>query len=176
MLKQIFNLLKLLNSDKGHNQIASGIAAGFLWGLSPLLSLQSLLLFLLVLFFRIQLAVALIFSFMFSLLAYLFDPLADLLGQRLLEAESMQSLWTSLYNLPLIPLTHFNNSVVMGSGVLGILFFIPVFFLSRYLVIKYREHIWNRIQNSKLWHLVRATGLYKFYAKYDELYGNRGLS
>jgi hypothetical protein len=59
----------------------------------------------------------------------------------------------------------------MGSAVLSLLLSPFVFVSARILIQKYRELILARLQQTKLWKLVKATALYKFYAKYDELYG-----
>ncbi len=171
LLKQIFSFLKLLNSDTGTNQIASGIACGLILGFAPALSLQTLLVIALLFFFRIQIGAATIFAFFFSLVAWMLDPVSHQIGTAVLEMESLKPLFTEMYNMPIIPLTRFYNSIVMGSAVLSILLSPFVFFASRVLIQKYRELILARLQQTKLWKLVKATALYKFYAKYDELYG-----
>ena len=38
ILKQMFSLLKLLNSETGTNQIAAGVALGFIMGMAPAFS------------------------------------------------------------------------------------------------------------------------------------------
>lgn len=171
LLKQIFSFLKLLNSDTGTNQIASGIACGLILGFAPALSLQTLLVIALLFFFRIQIGAATIFAFFFSLVAWMLDPVSHEIGTAVLEMESLKPLFTEMYNMPIIPLTRFYNSIVMGSAVLSILLSPLVFFASRILIQKYRELILARLQQTKLWKLVKATAFYKFYAKYDELYG-----
>lgn len=171
LLKQIFSFLKLLNSDTGTNQIASGIACGLILGFAPALSLQTLLVIALLFFFRIQIGAATIFAFFFSLVAWMLDPVSHQIGTAVLEMESLKPLFTEMYNMPLIPLTRFYNSIVMGSAVLSILLSPFVFVGARILIQKYRELILARLQQTKLWKLVKATALYKFYAKYDELYG-----
>lgn len=171
LLKQIFSFLKLLNSDTGTNQIASGIACGLILGFAPALSLQTLLVIALLFFFRIQIGAATIFAFFFSLVAWILDPVSHQIGTAVLEMESLKPLFTEMYNMPIIPLTRFYNSIVMGSAVLSILLSPFVFLASRILIQKYRELILARLQQTKLWKIVKATALYKFYAKYDELYG-----
>ncbi|MBL7688034.1 MAG: TIGR03546 family protein [Bdellovibrionaceae bacterium] len=171
LLKQIFSFLKLLNSDTGTNQIASGIACGLILGFAPALSLQTLLVIALLFFFRIQIGAATIFAFFFSLVAWMLDPVSHEIGTAVLEMESLKPLFSEMYNMPIIPLTRFYNSIVMGSAVLSILLSPLVFFASRILIQKYRELILARLQQTKLWKLVKATAFYKFYAKYDELYG-----
>jgi hypothetical protein len=46
-----------------------------------------------------------------------------------------------------------------------------IFFVARVLVIKYREKIVQRYQQTKFWKAVKATAFYKWYATYDSLYG-----
>ena len=170
ILKQIFQLIKLLNSETGTNQIAAGVAAGFILGMSPALSLQSLILFLLIIIFRIQFGACLVAAFFFKFTAYLLDPVFHSVGAGILEMEGLKSLFTTLYNMPLIPLTRFNNSVVMGSGILGFALAPVIFILSKVLIQKYREKVLAKLQETKLWKAVKATSLYKWYYKYDNLY------
>jgi uncharacterized protein (TIGR03546 family) len=171
LLKQLVGLLKLLNSETGQNQIAAGIACGFILGMTPAFSLQTLLVFLCLFAFRIQMGMAFLACFFFKFVAWVFDPAFDSLGRSLLEAPSLASLWTALYNMPLVPLTRFNNSVVMGSGVAAILLSPVVFFVSRALVVKYRETIVARFKETKAWKLFKATPLFNWYVTYEKHFG-----
>lgn len=171
LLKQLFGLIKLLNSETGHNQIAAGVACGFILGMTPILSLQSLLVFIVIFFFRVQAGAAFIAAFFFAFIAWVFDPLFHYFGSFVLTAPPLQGLWTSLYNMPLVPLTRFNNSVVMGSGVVAILLFPVIYWGTKKLVIKYRETVVARIKSTKFWKALQATSLYKWYYTYDNLYG-----
>ena len=129
ILKQLFGLVKLLNSEKGTNQIAAGIACGFILGMTPSLSLHSLLLFVIMLFFRVQLGAAFLAAFFFKFIAFLLDPMFHSVGGSILEMESLKGFLTMLYNLPLVPFTRFNNTLVMGSGVISFLLAPFVFIL-----------------------------------------------
>jgi uncharacterized protein (TIGR03546 family) len=73
--------------------------------------------------------------------------------------------------MPIVPFTKFYNSIVMGAGVISILMAPFIFILSKKTVVKYRQTILEKLKNSKFWKAIKATGLYKWYAKYDELYG-----
>jgi uncharacterized protein (TIGR03546 family) len=170
ILKQVFAFIKMLNSETGTNQIAAGIAMGFILGMSPGLSLQTLLVLLLSLFFRVQIGAVFLAAFFFKFAAWPFDPLFDRLGQAVLQMQALQAPLTWLYNLPIVPFTRFYNSVVMGSGVLAIMLFPLVFIGSRILITKYRQQILARFQNTKMWKAVKATSLFQWYAKYDQLY------
>ena len=172
ILKQVFAFLKLLNSDTGTNQIAAGIACGFILGMTPSLSLQSLLVFLIIFFFRVQAGAAFLAAFFFKFIAYALDPVFHSIGSQVLELTSLQPLFTTLYNMPIVPLTRFNNSIVMGSGVVTILLSPVIYVVSLIVVRKYRVHIVARIKSTKFWKAIQATSLYKWYYKYDELYGS----
>jgi len=170
ILKQIFGFLKLLNSDTGTNQLAAGIAAGFVLGMTPAFSLQTLFIIFLILFFRIQLGAALLGAFFFAFPAYLMDPIFNRVGEALLESQGLGGLWTALYNMPLIPFTRFNNSLVMGSGVIAFLMAPFIFIGAKYLIQKYRVTVLEKFKETKFWKAVKATSLFKWYAKYDSLY------
>lgn len=171
LLKQIFGLIKLLNSETGTNQIAWGVAAGFVLGLSPTFSLQALLIFLMILIFRIQAGAAFVSAFFFGFIAYLLDPITAAIGAAVLETPSLRATFTSLYNMPIIPLTRFNNSIVMGSGVLAVTFMPVVYLLSRVAVIKYRKTFVERYKNTALWKALQATSVYKWYVRYEDMKG-----
>lgn len=172
LLKQVFGLLKLLNSETGQNQIAAGIAAGFILGMSPSFSIQTLLVFLCLFVFRIQMGMAFLSAFFFKFVAWILDPAFHAVGSAVLEMPALFSLWTHLYNMPIVPLTRFNNSVVMGSGIVAILFAPVVFFVGRTLVVKYRETVVARFKQTKAWKALQATSLYSWYLTYDKHFGS----
>ncbi len=170
LLKQIFAFVKLLNSDMGTNQIAAGIACGLILGFAPVFSLQTVLVLILLFFFRIQIGAATLSAFFFKFAAWLVDPVSNSIGMSALETASMRPLFEVLYNMPIIPLTRFYNSLVMGSGILAIILAPVVFFGSKWAVQKYRATVVARFKQTKAWKVMTATSLYKWYAKYDELY------
>ena len=170
ILKQIFGFFKLLNSDTGTNQIASGIACGLILGFAPVFSLQTVLVIFLLFFFRVQIGAATLAAFFFAFPAYIFDPIFHKVGTIILTQPSLTPLFTELYNMPIVPFTKFYNSVVMGAGITSILLAPVVFILSRILVVKYRATVVERFKKTKLWKAVQATSFYKWYAKYEELY------
>ena len=172
LLKQIFSLLNLLNSDTGHNQIAAGVACGLILGFAPVFSLQTILVFLLLFFFRIQFGAAFLAAAGFKFIAYLLDPVSNVVGMWALELESLKPLYTELYNMPIIPLTRFYNSIVMGAGLISIVLAVPVHFASQALILKYRATIVAKYQQTKFWKALKTTKFYGLYAKYNELYGS----
>lgn len=170
LLKQLFAFLRLLNSDTGHNQLAAGLACGIILGFAPFLSIQTLLVLALVFMFRIQLGAAFIAAFFFKFVAYLSDPAADVLGRWVLESEGLRPLFVTLYNMPLVPMTRFNNSIVMGSMVFSIILAVPAFFLFRSAILKYRETVVASFKQTKFWKAFTATKFYNWYVTYEKLY------
>jgi uncharacterized protein (TIGR03546 family) len=53
--------------------------------------------------------------------AFLLDPLMDRLGLYLLRAPALDHFWTEMAKAPVLPWTQFNNSMVLGSFLLGIM-------------------------------------------------------
>jgi uncharacterized protein (TIGR03546 family) len=171
LFKQIFGFFKMLNSETGHNQLAAGIAAGFILGMTPMLSLQSFLVFLCIFFFRIQAGAAFLAAFFFAFAAYLLDPVFHIVGTEILAMPAFHGLFTAMYNMPIVPLTRFNNTVVMGSGAITVALSPFVFFISRAMIVKYRATFVARFKQTKVWKAIQATSLYKWYYTYDNLYG-----
>jgi uncharacterized protein (TIGR03546 family) len=168
ILKQLFAFIKLLNSDTGNISLAMGMTCGFILGMTPVLSLHSLLIFLILFFFRIQIGAALVTAFFFKFVAYLLDPVFHYVGSQVLELESLQAFFTTLYNMPLIPYTRFNNSIVMGSAVVTFALSPVVYLLSQYFIVKYRELVVARFRQTKVWKAVEATKFYQWYYKYEQ--------
>ncbi|MEW5904297.1 MAG: TIGR03546 family protein [Pseudomonadota bacterium] len=171
LLKQLFGLIRLLNSDTGTNQIAAGVACGLILGFAPLLSLQALLVFMCMFLLRIQIGAAFASAFFFAMVAWLLDPLSHAIGSAILELEALRPLFTAMYNMPLLPLTRFYNSIVMGAGVLSIMLAPLVFLGSRKLIVLYRERVVTRFKSSPLWKLWSGTVFFKWYVTYEKFHG-----
>lgn len=171
LLKQIFALVKLLHSDNETTSVALGVSMGFILGMTPAFSLQTVLVFMLLFIFRIQIGAAFLSAFFFKFIAFFLDPLFNSIGCAVLEMPSLQGLFTEMYNMPIVPLTRFYNSIVMGSGVVSIALIPVVFIASKILIAKYRTTVVAQVKQTKLWKFFTATTFYRWYATYDGLYG-----
>lgn len=171
LLKQLFDLIKLLHSENETTPIAWGISLGFVLGMTPAFSLQSVLVFLLLFLFRIQIGAAFVSAFFFKFIAFFLDPVFHAVGAQVLEIEALEPLYTQLYNMPIVPWTRFYNSIVMGSGVVAIVLIPFVFIGAKIAVSKYRSTVVERVKETKLWKAFKATTFYKWYVSYDNLYG-----
>jgi len=168
ILQQFFQLVKLLNSETGTQQIAWGMALGFILGMTPAFSLQTILVFLILLFFRVQMGAAFVAAFFFKFVAFLLDPVFHGVGSFVLEIQALKPLYTLLYNMPIVPWTRFYNSIVMGSGVLSILLTPVIFAVTLIAVQKYRKSVYERFKNTRFFKALKATSFYKWYVKYNE--------
>src|ERR671935_732030 len=138
LLKLIQSLFGALHSEGTPGQLAAGIALGSILGLTPLMNLHNAIVFAALVLLNVSFAGGMLGWALFVPVGFLLDPLFDWIGHGLLLAPSLRGLWSSLYNMPVVPLTNFNNTVVLGSLVFAILFTIPVFVAARYGVVRYR--------------------------------------
>ena len=173
LIKQLINFIRLLHSEDGTQQIAWGLTFGAFLGFSPFFSLQTFLILFILFIFKIQFGAAFLSAFFFKLVAFIIDPAADMLGRAVLENSSLRPLWTSLYNLPIIPYTRFNNSIIMGSFVVALVMSPFLYFGFKLLIQKYRTHVVHTFEQSKAWKAFKATKFYDWYSKYDDLYRAR---
>ncbi|MCJ8321679.1 MAG: TIGR03546 family protein [Colwellia sp.] len=166
MLTLLVKLFSALNSDSSSRQISLAICLGFIVGLSPFFSLHNLLLFMIVLFLRVHLGSFILSVGFFSGLSYLFSSLIVLVGEYLLTHESLNTIFTSLYQLDIFKLAHLHHTYTLGALVIGCLLSPAVYFLSNFLIKKYRMHIKIFFDNLPI---VKAMKTSKFYRLYIEL-------
>jgi uncharacterized protein (TIGR03546 family) len=150
MWKKIVKLLAALNSNTRPGEIAGGVSFGFLLALQPGYTVFRIVLFILTFFLKVNLAAVLLFLFLFSIITPLLDGILDSLGGFILTLPALQSFFTSLYNIPLVPYTRFNNTIVMGGLVLGILLWLPIYVAGNRLIGLYRTTLRDRIAEHPL--------------------------
>jgi len=169
-LQFISKFLKVLRSGESPGLIAGGFAMGFIVGLTPFLTLQNVVILLIVFLTKVNLASTFFSIFVFSFVAYLFDPAFHDLGFFLLtQIDSLVATWTALYNWPLAPLTRFNNTIVMGSFVSALALLFPVYFLFKKGIVAYRARWAERIEKSKFMKALKSNVIFKWYIKVRDL-------
>lgn len=162
-LKLVQQLVKSLNSQGRPGQVAAGLALGTGFGLTPIASVHNLLLFALALIINVSLAGVFLGWSLAVPLGFALDPVFDPLGAQLLGAPSLGPLWTRLYNAPGVPLTNFNNTILLGSFVVWLASVLPVFFLARWAVARYRATIYKRLKQTRFFKGVAASQLFNYY-------------
>jgi uncharacterized protein (TIGR03546 family) len=149
-LNFVKSLIQALQGGSDPRHAAAGFALGAALGLVPKNSLFSVVFILIFFLLRVDKGMALASAMAFTPLAYALDGLAHSLGYGLLTAHGLAPLWTWLYNLPIVPWTRFNNTVVMGNLVLGILLFVPLYLLSMRGILYYQANWSERVAKMRL--------------------------
>jgi uncharacterized protein (TIGR03546 family) len=166
------DFFKIMREGQTPSQIAGGFAIGSVLGLSPMLTLQGVVIWLILLVIDVNLSAALLSLTLFSLVAFILDPLFHWLGyQILVNAETLRGFWTWMYNAPVAPLTRFNNTVVMGSFAAALVLFLPVYAGMKRFVVAYRTHIHSRVEKWKIYQILNRSSLVKWYQKIRDLRG-----
>lgn len=151
MLKLIARFFAALNSNAKKEQIAAGLACGLLLGLIPAGNLLWVALFALTFFFKLHYGMQMLSLALFKLVAVLAAPLLDALGWAILNLNALRPAFIALAELPIAPLTRFNNTLVMGGLVAGLILWVPAFFGFRALVSLYRAKLLPKLERTKFY-------------------------
>ncbi|MDR2471017.1 MAG: TIGR03546 family protein [Treponema sp.] len=150
MIKGIASFIAAINGNLKRGQIAAGFAWGLLFGLIPAGNFFWILFFLISFCFRHHHGSKILVMAIIKALFFAIWPLTDALGWEILHIEDLAPLYTTLYNMPFVPFTKFNNTLVAGGITAGLLLWIPVYILVRGLVPAYRKNLAPKIRNSPL--------------------------
>lgn len=166
-LKQIRSFINVLNSNASPAQVSWGIALGAIVGLMPFKTLLSFILLLIILLVNVNWSAAMLAIAVFGIISIPLDILSNIIGYALLtKVDPLLPLWTWLYNMPVVPFTRFNNSVVLGSLVLGIILIAPNYLIFKRLIVMYRERLQGKVQQSKVFKTLGLTKFYEWYTKF----------
>jgi len=168
MLTLLAKLFHALNSESSTRQLALAIAIGFIVGLAPLFTLQNLLLLLIVLLIRVHLGAFILSVGVFSGISYLISPVIVSVGESLLTSDALGGFFTGMYQLSFFKLGHWHHTYTLGALVLGVILAIPLYFVAKILVEKYRVHVMATFEKFKI---VKALKASKFYRVYSTLSG-----
>lgn len=168
MTAMFAKLLKMLNSEAEPHQISAAFCLAMIAGLTPLWSLHNLLVLFFALILRVNLSAFILALGVFSGVAYMLDPMFHVLGYKILTIGSLTGLWTTLYNMPLFRLAHFNNTVLMGSLVFSLVLFVPLLLVFNVIIRKYREHILAWVRKTRLAQIISTSKLIGIYRTLSE--------
>ena len=126
-LRLFKDLIASLHGGSDPRHLAAGFALGAALGLIPKGNLFAVGFLLLFFALRLNKGMALMSATFFTPIGYAVDAQAHRIGLALLKAPALSGLWTVLYDLPILPLTRFNNTVVLGNFVLGLALFVPLY-------------------------------------------------
>jgi len=163
MIRLLAKLLKALNSETEPGQISLGICLAMIVGFTPLFSLHNLLVVLLALVLRVNLSMFIVGWGVFSGIAYLLDPMFHALGLAVLQSSALESLWIVFYNMTLFRLAHFNNTIVMGSLLVSLVLFVPVYITANRLIRAYRDSVLAWVRRLRIVELLKTSRLFQTY-------------
>lgn len=163
MFNQLLKLIKVLNSEASPHQIASGIALAMYLGFGPLLALQSVFIILIVCVTRVNLSAFILATAVFSVLALALDPLFIAVGEALLTSAGLNGFWTALYQSDLMRLMQFNHTLILGTFCVSTLALVPVWLLSRFLIVGYRVQFMAMVEKWKVTKLIKASDMFQRY-------------
>ena len=144
-LKPVRYLWRLFAADGSPRQVAMGIALGVMIGLVPKGNLIAVGLAVLLLGLRVNVGSGLFVAFLVSLLSSHLDVLTHRIGIRVLSQPVVYDRLAAWYELPLVPWTSLNNTVVMGGALLGLALFYPIFHVGESLLSR-----WGPLQRPEL--------------------------
>ena len=150
MISFIAKLVVALNSNSRPGELASGIAFGLLLALIPSGNILWLSIFIIAFFLKHNISAFLFSMMLFRLVVPILDPFLDLIGGTILEFPALQGFFIKLYNIPILSYSNFNNTLVMGGFVLGLVLWVPGFYLFTILIKIYKKKIAPKIADNKL--------------------------
>lgn len=171
-LKLVKDILAIFREGQTPRQVAGGFMLGSIIGLSPAMTLQGVIVWLIILVLDVNIGAAVLALTFCSLCAYLLDPFFHWLGyQILVNIDGLRDIWTALYGMPVAPLTRFNNTVVMGSFVVALVLAAPIYFGFKHLVIAYRKNIGARIEKTGVYRALKKSSIVQLYMRIRDLRG-----
>jgi uncharacterized protein (TIGR03546 family) len=157
-LKFIRNVIAALTAATDPKELAGAAALGMMIAFIPKGNLLAQLLILLTFLLNVNTTMAAFSTGIFLLVTPLTDRLADPIGYLLLvRLAGLKPFWTWAYNLPLLPWTAFNNTLVLGNFLLALALFIPVFFIAKAVVIWYQTQVHERVLKWKVVQAIKAS-------------------
>ncbi|QEG40214.1 TIGR03546 family protein [Roseimaritima ulvae] len=130
LIKQFLNIKNVLAGRNRPHQMAWGLAFGLLLGLIPHGNLVTVALVALVVCLNINHAMVALVGVAVTFLATRLDPYSHQVGQFVLLHPSLAEPLANAWKLPLAAWTDLNNTIVMGSFLIGVAALLPVYAFS----------------------------------------------
>jgi uncharacterized protein (TIGR03546 family) len=165
MIWLIRNILLALSSETSPWQIAFGAVFGIALGLCPIDNLIWPILLLMVFFLRINFGMCIVFFTVGKLIGVSTGELKENLGQSVLTSESTQSVFSYLYNTPVLGISGFNQPSVLGSLALTLLFSVILIPVMIYFTKIFRSKIQPRLEKIWIIKVLKGSKLYQLYTK-----------
>ena len=161
MIRQITKLLSIVNSNKQPREIALGVVFGMFAGFLLVAPFNAVIIFLLILVLNVNTAAFFLFTGIFKLITFLIDPLGDMLGKAVLTVPFFEPVFSKMAQMPLVPFTEFNNTVIMGDFIIGLLLMVPVWFGTMKMIDYYRKHMREKVKKFGIVKVLKAGNLFE---------------
>ncbi len=126
-IKLISTLRRAIAGRKYPNQLAWAVAFGLLLGIIPHGNLLAIVLMIVVLSLKLNHAAAGLTAIGVSFLAASLDPVSHRVGEYVLTDPRCADFAQNAWALPMVPWTDLNNTIVLGSFLIGSAALLPVF-------------------------------------------------
>lgn len=163
ILKFLQTLIKALNSDGTPGQVGAGMALGLCLGLTPIGSLHNLVVVAIAMLTTVSFPGFMLGWAVAVPVGFALDPLFHRVGMAVLLDDRFAPFFTWVVNTPVVAWSRLNNSIVIGSLVCWLIAVIPAAFVFKALVAKYREHVFARLEQMKVFQAIKASKLYQAY-------------
>ena len=148
-IKPVAKLIVALNSNTKPGAVAAAVSTALLLALIPSINLIWPVLFIISLIARLNWGFEFIFIALFKLLVPLIDPFLEPFGWKLLQSGFVSGLVYRVNEIPGLIYLGLNDSLMIGGLVAGVIAWIPVFFLSRLMIVLFRKKLSPLIARSK---------------------------
>ncbi len=129
MVKQFAKFFRALNANSKPSEIAHALCLGVILGLMPKNNVLWYLIFVFFMFVRINKGFYFLAALVVSQFAWIFDDVFNDVGLAVLHYQAFENFFARIIDIPFVGFTRFNNSIVMGSLVVSLVAYIPVFVL-----------------------------------------------
>ena len=163
LLKFLHTLVKALNSDGTPGQVAAGMALGLCFGLTPLLSMHNLVVLTVAMLTTVSFPGVMLGWAIAVPVGFMLDPFFDRIGLAILTSDALTPVFVWVVNTPVVSLSRLNNTIVVGSLVAWLALLVPMYFVFRFLVTRYRADVYERLERSRFFQLLQASKVWNVY-------------
>ena len=149
-------MIKAMNSGTDPAQMAGAAVLGMFCGFYLISPFNVVIIIMLLLILNVNMAFFVLSLLFFKALAVAADPIADIIGYKILTATPLAGLFALLGDVPVVPLTKYNNTLIAGWTFIGVLLFVPVFFGVKRFVLFYRKNIQPSVEKYGIAKMLKA--------------------
>lgn len=126
-IKQLLSLKKAILGRREPHQLAWGLALGLLLGIVPHGNLLAAGILLFIMSVSVNHGMVAVTAVITTMLASRLDTQMHAVGNYLLMHPDLSPILASAWQLPVVPWTDINNTIVMGSLTVGLAFVVPAY-------------------------------------------------